>query len=94
MKIARGENACCIEDRCVHLYLYSRMYGQLYVPTPCFVHRWMALDPDFDDFRFGDVKYDPADPQLQPGGSHPLPPLCTNGGVLNHATGVCEVSLF
>jgi hypothetical protein len=39
----------------------------------------MALDPDFDDFRFGDVKYDPADPQLQPGGSHPLPPLCTNG---------------
>ena len=93
MKIARGENACCIEDRCVHLYFYSRMYGQLYVPTPCFVHRWMALDPDFDDFRFGDVKYDPADPQLQPGGSHPLPPLCTNGGVLNHATGVCEVSL-
>ena len=54
----------------------------------------MALDPDFDDFRFGDVKYDPADPQLQPGGSHPLPPLCTNGGVLNRATGVCEVSLF
>ena len=29
VKIARGENACCIEDRCVHLYFYSRTYGQL-----------------------------------------------------------------
>ena len=66
VKIARGENACCIEDR------------------------WMAIDPDFDGFRFGNVKYDPEDPRLRPGGSHPLPPKCINGGVLNHNTGVCE----